>query len=120
LILLALLQDEECLATRILQQTGVNIVALRDELDASPGEAEEVAVTKQQFGLGLVSSFRLSSEIQQILKDAMEEAALLGYKSAGSEHLLLALLRHESSPAARLLRDFGVDLKKMRDKLKRK
>jgi ATP-dependent Clp protease ATP-binding subunit ClpA len=120
LILLALLEDEECLATRILQQTGVNIAALRDELEAPPGETENVAVTKQQFGFGLVSSFRLSEEIQQILKDAMEEAAQLGHKSASSEHLLLALLRHESSPAARLLRDCGVDLEQIRDKLKRK
>jgi ATP-dependent Clp protease ATP-binding subunit ClpC len=120
LILLALLEDEECLATRILQQAGVNIAALRDELNATPGEAEEVAVTKQQFGFGLVSSFRLSAEIQEILKYAMEEAEQLGHKSASSEHLLLALLRHESSPAARLLRDSGVDLKQIRNKLKRK
>jgi ATP-dependent Clp protease ATP-binding subunit ClpC len=120
LILLALLEDEECLATRILQQTGINIAALRDELQAPPGEAEDVEVTKQQFGFGSVSSFKLSPEIQDILKYAMEEAARLGHKSASSEHVLLALLRHEGSPAAKLLRDSGIDLKQMRDKLKRK
>ncbi len=120
LILLALLEDGECLAARILQQTGVNISALRDELEAPPGEAEEVEVTKQPFGFGFVSSFGLSAEVQEILKYAMEEAAQLGHKSASSEHVLLALLRYEGSPAAKLLRDSGVDLKRLRDKLKRK
>jgi len=120
LILLALLEDGECLATRILQQTGVNISALRDELEAPPGEAEEVEVAKQPFGFGFVSSFGLSAEVQEILKYAMEEAAQLGHKSASSEHVLLALLRNEGSPAAKLLRDSGVDLKRLRDKLKRK
>jgi ATP-dependent Clp protease ATP-binding subunit ClpC len=118
LILLALLEDGECLATRILQQTGVDIAAVRDELEAPPGEAEEVTVTKQQFGW--VSSLGLSEEIKEILKYAIEEAAQLGHKSAGSEHVLLALLRNEGSPAAKLLRDSGVDLKRLRDKLKRK
>jgi ATP-dependent Clp protease ATP-binding subunit ClpC len=120
LILLALLEDGECLATRILQQTGVDIAAVRDELEAPPGEAEEVTVTKQQVGFGWVRSLRLSEEIKEVLKHAMEEAAQLGHKSAGSEHLLLALLRNEGSPAAKLLRDSGVDLKQMRDKLKQK
>ena len=63
----------------------------------------------------------LSAEVQEILKVCDGGGGRsLGHKSASSEHVLLALLRDEGSPAAKLLRDSGVDLKQMRDKLKRK
>jgi len=50
---------------------------------------------------------------------ALEEAERLGHRYLGTEHLLLALLRQEGTPAANLLRAHGVELEATRAEVDR-
>lgn len=50
---------------------------------------------------------------------AVEEAERLGHRYLGPEHLLLALLRQEDTPAANLLRAHGVELEATRAEVNR-
>jgi ATP-dependent Clp protease ATP-binding subunit ClpA len=59
-------------------------------------------------GPGSPEAFPLSADARRVLALAQEEAAQRGYPSAGTEELLLALLRLEGGPARETLRGFGI------------
>ena len=61
----------------------------------------------------------LSNDARRVLDLAREEAALLGHRYLGPEHLVLGLLRDGSSGAARVLRTHGVNLMAARAALRR-
>jgi ATP-dependent Clp protease ATP-binding subunit ClpC len=56
----------------------------------------------------------LSNESKRVLAFGAEEAQRLAHRHIGTEHLLLGLLREEKQPAAKLLRDRGARLSKLR------
>jgi len=58
-----------------------------------------------------------SEECERALTNAGEEAALLGSKQTDLEHLLLGLLREEGCYAARILRERGAELDRIRKAL---
>jgi ATP-dependent Clp protease ATP-binding subunit ClpA len=60
----------------------------------------------------------LSEASKRVLGFATEECDGLGGGSVGIGHVLLGLLREESSFAAQLLRERGADLQKIREKLR--
>jgi transposase-like protein len=53
-------------------------------------------------------------DVRRVLQYAREEAAALGEGGMGSEHMVLAILRADDLPAARLLREAGVALDRAR------
>jgi ATP-dependent Clp protease ATP-binding subunit ClpA len=53
---------------------------------------------------------RFTEHARRVMDLAGEEAALLGHRYVGPEHLVLGLLRDGGNDAARLLRTHGVDL----------
>jgi len=53
---------------------------------------------------------QLTQKARKAIFLAQEEAGRLGYNHAGTEHLLLALIREEDCVAARILERAGVDL----------
>jgi hypothetical protein len=57
---------------------------------------------------------RLTDQARRILWLAGEEAERSGDRVVATEHLLLALIRDGSSPAARVLQDLGLDLRMAR------
>lgn len=59
----------------------------------------------------------ISDECNRALAYADEEATLLGSKRIAPEHLLLGLLREEGSFAARILREHGAELERIRKEL---
>jgi len=59
----------------------------------------------------------LSQESKRALKFAADEADRLAHKHIGTEHLLLGLLDVEDSLAAKLLREGGADVAKIRSRL---
>jgi ATP-dependent Clp protease ATP-binding subunit ClpC len=61
----------------------------------------------------------LSSAGKRALIAAAEEASLFSNKRIGAEHLLLGLLREESSLAAQILQEYGLHLAETRQELKR-
>jgi hypothetical protein len=60
-----------------------------------------------------------SNAARRVLDLARDEAALLGHRYLGPEHLVLGLLRDGSSGAGRVLRTHGVDLTATRAALRR-
>ena len=59
----------------------------------------------------------LSNESKRVLAYGAEEATRLGHRHIGTEHLLLGLLREENCFAAGMLRERGMSLQEMREKL---
>ncbi len=59
----------------------------------------------------------LSEECGHAQAYAEEEATMLGSEQIGSEHLLLGLLREEGCSAARILREHGAELQRVRKEL---
>ncbi len=57
---------------------------------------------------------RLDDRTRHVLRLADLEAQRFGHDHIGTEHLLLALLREGNNPAARLLAQLGVELRKVR------
>ncbi len=60
----------------------------------------------------------LSDESKAVISFAADEADRMGSEYVGIEHLLLGLLRHEGCTAARILRECGATIGKIREELK--
>jgi hypothetical protein len=60
-----------------------------------------------------------SEHARRVLDLARDEAALLGHRYLGPEHLVLGVLRDGGGGAARVLRAHGVDLQEARTALRR-
>ncbi len=58
-----------------------------------------------------------SQRTRELLSFSREEATRLGNDYIGVEHLMLALLRDEESPVARILKEHGISLKAFRREL---
>lgn len=101
-MLLGLLREDRALVP------GIDAEAVRKELEAiyPPGERVSTSI-----------DLPVSRDGQKIFAYAAEEAENLRHKHIGTEHMLLAFLRDESSPCGRLLRKHGVELESIRQKL---
>jgi len=62
---------------------------------------------------------RFTKRARRVLTLAQEEAQRLNHNYIGTEHLLLGLVREENGVAVRVLRDLGVDPKKIRERVER-
>jgi len=60
---------------------------------------------------------RLSPDAREVMRLAFIEAREMGHPCLADEHILLGLLRHGTSPAAALLRSYGLDLTTARSAL---
>src|SRR6266568_2432552 len=65
----------------------------------------------------LIADRPFSSESERVFSLAAEEAIQMSHHGVGIEHLLLGLLREESSMAARMLRERGADVARIREEL---
>ena len=108
-LLLGLLREDKTLARRFL---------------GSPWAAEDVwkKVTQRKPTRERVPGpvdLPLSSESKRVLAFAAEEADLVSNKRICSEHILLGLLREDTSLAAEILREYGLHLTDARVALER-
>lgn len=60
---------------------------------------------------------RFTERAQRALVFAQEEAKKLGHNYVGTEHLLLGLLQEDEGVAARVLKDMGIDAKRVREQI---
>ncbi|GIH28288.1 hypothetical protein Aph01nite_65980 [Acrocarpospora phusangensis] len=60
---------------------------------------------------------RFTDRSRRVVVLAQEEARLLNHNYIGTEHILLGLVREEEGVAAQALRDCGIDLAGLRDKV---
>jgi len=100
-ILLGLCREPEGIASRALENLGVDIEALAHEIEqqVQPGTSEvsgdEIAFTPRA---------------KKVLELAVDEARRFNHSYIGTEHILLGLLKEGEGIAAKVLQDMKVDL----------
>ncbi|MCI0336689.1 MAG: ATP-dependent Clp protease ATP-binding subunit [Acidobacteria bacterium] len=109
-ILLGLIREDKNLTTRFFHRSHANIESIRKEI-------EERTILRERISTNI--DLPLSSEAKRVLAFAAEESEKLGTRHIGTEHLLLGLLREESSVAAEILYERGLRLSDIRQDLMR-
>lgn len=106
-ILLALLSEDEGIASRALRQLKVQESRVREQVEAlHPAGAESV-------GEGLIG---MTAQGKTSLELAVQEARGFDHHYLGTEHLLLGLLREEEGLGGQVLRDrSGITLEQTRE-----
>jgi ATP-dependent Clp protease ATP-binding subunit ClpA len=111
-ILIGLLWEKNCLAHEILAKQGVTLESICNHTERGEKAAENI------FDARITGKAVPTKEFRKVVFDAIDEASLLGSISAKPEHLLLGLLRDETSLAARIFRDAGLDYDAVRERVK--
>ena len=103
-LLVGLLQENEGTAGKVLEEFGIqaeNALALIDKLIAPPGNT----AVSQNPGF--------SPRTQRVLENAYAEAEAMHFEKAGTEHLLLAMLKETDCVGTRLLYTMGANIQKL-------
>lgn len=123
-IAIAMIQNHDSIAKRILDRKGIDLESVRAQLLKLAGKA---TVGKEASSGGfrpmlsraassLISMFSTSEglpfslRVKKSLALALQEARDLGQAEAGSEHILLGMLRERDGSVPQLLTSCGVDL----------
>ena len=106
---------EHVLLALALVQRGPGRVALeRLGLDLHQERVTIADMLVRESSSGNQSSAALSSEVESLLSEAIEQSRGLGHSYVGTEHLTLALLSVSSGPAGDFLRERGISLENLR------
>jgi ATP-dependent Clp protease ATP-binding subunit ClpC len=107
-LLLGLMEEEGGVAGRVLRELGMTADRVREVV-------KRVTSPSSSFDPNRVE---LASETQQVLEHAVEEARRLGHHYIGTEHILLGLVRVDST-ATEVLRRLGVTSEQIRRQTRR-
>lgn len=99
-LLLGLLALNEGVAVNILNSMGLNLAALRLEVEKCCGSGGETVTSGE---------LPFTPQLRKVMELAAQEALAMHYNFVGTEHLLLAILREGGSQAARIMRNLNVD-----------
>ncbi len=103
-LLIAIIEQENSLAAKVLNSNGVNkegLLKLVEELISPGGEV----VVQERDGY--------TPKMEQLLDHAADEADKCNSKTIGTEHLLLAMIRMQDCSGARLLNSLDVNPHKL-------
>ena len=78
---------------------------------------EQILLKNRKASSAPANDLPLSSECKRILSQARDQADSLGSSNIGGEHLLLGILTEPKSRAGKILKQHGLDLSQMRQKL---
>jgi hypothetical protein len=109
-LLLGIIQLGEGGAVKALKKLGVDLVAMRQEI-------EKQEVTSKEATPASAEATTYTPGAKKVFALAGEEATTLKSPQAGTEHLLLGLLREEEGPAALVLKKFQVTADAIRQEL---
>ncbi len=104
-LLLGLLRENQGIAAKALQNLGVDLDQVRQEIEKTLGRGTAPPSGEIQF---------TPRGKKVIMELAIDEARNLGHSYVGTEHLLLGLIREGECAAARLLENMGADLERVR------
>lgn len=107
-LLLGLLKLGKGVAVTILENLGVELNAVRQQVEQQIGRGTE----PQAEG-----NIPYTPRVRKVLALANREAQELNHTYVGTEHLLLGLIRDGDGVAGQILRHFGVDLEQARREL---
>ena len=102
-LLLGLSREGQGVAAKVLRNAGLEPETIRSSIARLVGVGAPVPMPSQG----------LTPRCKKIIELAMSEAAGLGHRYVGTEHLLLGLLREGDGVAARVLAGSGVELKRL-------
>lgn len=109
-ILLALIEEKESAAAQVLANLGINLEEVRENLLAS---LEEGNVTIP------FNEIPFDEDARAVINYAIEESRAMNHNYVGTEHVLIGLLRSESSIASQILIGLGIDLDTVKDEIAR-
>jgi len=99
-ILIGLIKEEEGVASQVLQQLGLNVAKVAEEIERLVGKGEYKQVGEITF----------TPRAKKILELASQEASQLKNNYIDTEHILLGLLKERSGVAVKILADLGINL----------
>ncbi len=103
-LLLGLLEEREGTAAQVLLESGVEeekLKTLIDQLIAPEG------------GAALASQEGYTPRVEAILESSVREAELFHMQKAGTEHILITIIKDAECVATRLLHTMGINLQKL-------
>jgi ATP-dependent Clp protease ATP-binding subunit ClpC len=109
-LLLGLLREDEGIAARVLDELGVTLEGVREQVAQTIGQGEEVTTGQIPF----------TPRAKKVLELSLREALTLGHNWIGTEHVLLGIVREDEGVGARILFDAGADADAIRDTVIRK
>jgi ATP-dependent Clp protease ATP-binding subunit ClpC len=107
-LLLGLMDEEGGVAGRVLRELGMTSDRVREVIRRVTGPSASFDANRVE----------LASDTQQVLEHAVEEARRLGHHYIGTEHILLGLVRVDST-AMEVLRRLGVTADQIRRQTRR-
>jgi ATP-dependent Clp protease ATP-binding subunit ClpC len=103
-LLLGLLQESEGAAAKVLDLDGVSFESVRQKVEENAGPSGSASTGSPPF----------TPRATKVLELALREASGFGNDRAGTEHLLLGMLREGHGVGVRALVSLGVDPKRLR------
>ena len=107
-LMLGLIAEGACVATEALRLLDVDLDRVRDQVAAQMERGEAG---------GSVGNRAQTKETKEVIALAIAEARKFGHRYVGTEHLVLALLQLSDALPSRVLRQQGVELNKLREKV---
>ncbi len=106
-MLLGLIREEESLAAKALDSLGVELEAVRLQVEEAVGHGLQPAGGQLLF----------TPRAKKVLELALREALQLGHNTVEPEHVLLGLIRGGDGVATQVLASLGVDLSRVRQRV---
>jgi len=107
-LLLGLIREGEGVAALALQNLGIDLEQVRQEVEKAVGKGG---------GSLFLGQIPFTPRAKKVLELAVTEARNLGHNYIGTEHLLLGLIREGEGVAAQILTNLGADLEKVREEV---
>lgn len=108
-LLLGLMLEDGGVASRVLQDVGIEIERLQETVQKMGGTGKAAAKGKLE----------LAPSTKEILKLAIEEARRMDHHYIGTEHLILGLVRLDDSVAMEVLKQLGSSAEQIRRSTRR-
>src|SRR5665648_952748 len=103
-ILLGLIHEGEGVAAKSLENLGISLDAVREQVQEIIGQGQQAPSGHIPF----------TPRAKKVLELSLREALQLGHNYIGTEHILLGLIREGEGVAAQVLQQLGAELQKVR------
>lgn len=110
-LLLGLVREGEGVAITVLKNLNVDMEELSRDIERS------ITATGSMMTIGQMIPF--TPRAKKVLEVAAQEAANMGHRYIGTEHLLLALMKDNESAAANALSTVNVEYSKVKEEIER-
>lgn len=103
-LLLAMLEDDESIASRVLDAAGAKRAEVRGQVERELASRPQVTVG----GTADTAQIYITPSFDRVMRAAEQVAGRMGDEYVAQEHVLLAIIEDGTTPAARILAGAGV------------